>query len=351
MPAPETPYQPYADVHKETHGPGDARPTALKVIEDCGMIGKLTEKTIAITGCSAGIGIETARALYEAGAKLILTARDMAKLNSNIDDIVTNAKHNKNGTRPIAVKLDLTSLASTREGAEQIKEHANNNLNILIENAGIMAVPYEKTVDGFEMHMGVNHFGHFLLFQMLKPLLLESAKQSGTASRVITVSSQGHSLSSIRFDDMHWNKDPGSYHKFSGYGQSKTANVYLASSIDRHYSSAGITGLSLHPGGILDTALGRHMTPEDWAVFGPLEQFQPILKNCEQGAATTVWAAVSPYFEGKNGGRYLSDVGEAGPLPSGHSVAAAGYAKHAYDEQSEEKLWKLSYEAVGLQED
>jgi len=132
MPAPESPYQPYADVHKQLNGPGDARPTALKVIEDCDLVGKLSNKTIVITGTSAGIGIDTAAALYEAGAKLILTARDIPKLEKIIEDIVSHAKFNKSGPRPEAVEVHLDSLESVRKGAEVIKSKANGKLNILI---------------------------------------------------------------------------------------------------------------------------------------------------------------------------------------------------------------------------
>ncbi|KAK5688389.1 hypothetical protein LTS10_000367 [Elasticomyces elasticus] len=351
MPAPENPFQPYADAHKQLNGPGDARPTAFQVVEDCGVLGKLSNKTIVITGCSAGIGIDAARALYEAGATLLLTARDAPKLEKVIDDIVSNAKHNKSGPRPVAIDLDLSSLDGVRKGAEEIKAKSGGKLNILIENAGIMAVPLSKTADGFERHMGVNHFAHFLLFQLLKPLLLESAKDSGTVSRVITVSSAGHRQSGIRFDDMFWEKDPSTYHKFIGYGQSKTANVYMANSINRHYADQGIIGLSLHPGAIMTTELGRHMTQEDYALFGDMAKFQAMSKSAEQGAATTAWAAVSPHFEGKNGGRYLADVGECGPMGTGAMVGGAGYAEHAYDEEAEEKLWKISCEAVGVSDD
>ncbi|TKA73649.1 hypothetical protein B0A55_06507 [Friedmanniomyces simplex] len=347
MPAPTTPYQPYADVHKQTNGPGDARPTALQVVEDCGMLGKLTDKTILITGCSAGIGIDTARALYETGAKLLLTARDVPKLEKVIDDIVSHAQHNKTGPKPEAIEIHLDSLASVRKGAEIIKAKSGGKLNILIANAGIMAVPLGKTIDGFESHMGTNHFAHFLLFQLLKPSLLQSAQDSGTASRVITVSSAGHRSSTIRFDDMFWDEDPGAYHKFLGYGQSKTANVYMANSIHRHYADKGVIGLSLHPGAIMTTDLGRHMTKEDFALFGDMSKFAKISKSAEQGAATTVWAAVSPHFEGQNGGRYLDDVGESGPMAAGALVGGAGYAPHAYDEEAEERLWGVSCRAVG----
>ncbi|EMC99155.1 hypothetical protein BAUCODRAFT_65569 [Baudoinia panamericana UAMH 10762] len=350
MPAPGVPFQPYADVHEDPQGAGDGRPTALQVTKDCGMMGKLAGKVAVITGASAGIGIETARALYEAGAELILPARGPEKIRKVIDDIQANAQYNKSGLRPEAVEMDLSSLESVRNGAEAIKAKTDK-VNILILNAGIMAVPYGKTADGFETHMGVNHFAEFLLFQELKAQLAKAAKDSGTCSRVIVVSSAGHRNSGIRFDDMHWDKDPSSYNAFLGYGQSKTANVYLANSITRHCAAQNILAWSVHPGAILTTELTRHMTPQQWESFGDLSVFRPIAKSMEQGAATQVWAAVAPYFEKQNGGRYLADVGESGPQTPDTSRGGPEYAPHAYNEEAEERLWALSYDAVGLTKD
>lgn len=127
--APETPYEPYADLHKETKGPGDARPTALQIIKDCNAAGKLKGKTILITGCSAGIGVETARALYETGAQLYLTARDMPKLDKVIEDIVSKATI-KDAPLPQALEIHLDSLDSVRKGAEEFKSRSKQ-LNIL----------------------------------------------------------------------------------------------------------------------------------------------------------------------------------------------------------------------------
>ena len=193
---------------------------------------------------------------------------------------------------------------------------------------------------------------HFLLFQLLKPLLLNSAKESNTTSRVVTVSSSGHRMViDPTFADINFTADPTKYTKFAGYGQSKTANVYLASAIHRRYGAQGLTALSLHPGGI-QTELGRHLDEEDIAAMGGWDSFAKIFKSPEQGAATTVWAAVSPYFEDvKNGGYYLSDVGVCGPIPPNAAVAASGYAPHVYNEANEENLWKISSEAVGVPSD
>lgn len=150
--APKEPYEPYATLHAETKGPGDQRPTALQIVKDLNAAGKLKGKAVLITGCSAGLGIETAKALYETGAKLFLTARDIPKLEKIIDDIVSNGQ-NKDTPRPEALEIHLDSLGSVRAGAEDFKK-SSSQLNILINNAGVMACPYGKTKDGFETQIG-----------------------------------------------------------------------------------------------------------------------------------------------------------------------------------------------------
>lgn len=157
MPVPAEPYQPYFGVHEKTNGPGDARPTAIQVVKDCDMMGKLAGRNILITGCTSGLGIETARALYEAGAKLFLQGRDIPKLNETIDQLVSKAEYNKNGERPVPIEIHLDSLESVRKGAESVKEKSGGKLNMLILNAGVMATPYGKTKDGFETQIGINH--------------------------------------------------------------------------------------------------------------------------------------------------------------------------------------------------
>lgn len=285
---------------------------------------------------------------YETGAQLFLTARDIPKLQKVIDEIVSSASSTET-PRPEAVEMHLDSLESVRKGAEDFKQRSNGQLNILINNAGVMACPYSQTKDGLELQIGTNHFAHFLLFELVKPLLLESAAESGISSRVINLSSAGHCFGGIRFDDINFTRDPTSYEKWASYGQSKTANIYMASSIERHYSSKNLHGLSVHPGGI-NTELGRHLQESDYAAMG-FDKLAHIFKSPAQGAATTVWAAVSPHFEGKNGGRYLAEVAEQGPAPGGSAVGFGGYGPHIYDEEAEEKLWKLSLETLGLPAD
>lgn len=346
MPPPQIPYQPYAHLHKDPKGPGDQRPTCMQIIKDSNVIGRLNDKTILITGCSTGIGVETARALYETGAKLVLTVRDVAKGESVIEDIVSNATNKGSvGPRPELLELHLDSLSSVRKAADEFKSRFDGGLNILITKAGVMAPPRGFTKDGFETQFGTNHLAHFLLSQLLKPLLLESASKSGTTSRVVVVSSFGHSMSEVHFDDLDFDKT--GYEKWAAYGQSKTANIYMANSITRHYGDRNLIGLSLHPGGIM-TELARHMEQADYEML-KIEELHHHFKSVDQGAATSVWAAVSPHFEGKEkGGVYLGDCGECGPLPEEVSTMPAGYAGHAYDEEKEERLWKISCEATGV---
>lgn len=350
MAPPNIPYQPYAKMHETVNGPGDARPTSLQVIEDNNAVGSLAGRTVLITGCSSGVGVETARALYETGATLFLTARDMPKLESAIEDIVSNAKYNKSGPKPRAIEIHLDSFESVRQGIADFQAKSRGELNILINNAGVMRTPYGVTKDGLETQLGVNHFAHFLLFQLLKALLLTSAKRSGTTSRVINLSSAGHRWSNVKFTNRAeldaWNAGEG-YEKTEAYGQSKTANIHMANSIARHHEAENLLAWSVHPGAVW-TELVRHMTPEEHRVVGDRSNPHPIYKSPDQGAATTVWAATSPHFEGKNGGRYLADVGEAGPLTDDADITASGYGKWAYDEEAEERLWKLSEEIVGV---
>lgn len=336
MAPPTTPYQPYAARHADIKGPGDQRPTAFQIVEDSGALNKYRGHTAVCTGCSSGIGVETARALYDAGFTLFLTARDTAKLESVIEDIVTNSSTYKDTDdkppRPVAVDIHLDSLQSVREGARDILSKTDR-LNLLINNAGVMASPYSTTQDGLELQLGTNHFAHFLLFQELKDALLKGAKP-GAPSRVINVSSEGHLSGGIRFDDMDFSGGK-EYDKWQAYGQSKTANIYMANSIHRHFASDGLTAVSLHPG-VIETPLARHMNQDDYKMVEGLGVFK-IAKSVEQGAATTVWAALATHFDDpENGGRYLSDIGEA-----------ERYAPHAYDEEKEERFWTLSLDTVG----
>lgn len=207
-----------------------------------------------------------------------------------------------------------------------------------------MNTPKGKTVSGFETQMGSNHFGHFLLFQLLKPVLLASSTPANT-SRVVTLSSYGHTISPVRFDDMNFTKSE--YNGWMAYGQSKTANIYMANSIDRLYGSQGLHAVSVHPGVIIDTELLRHSTKDAFDDFGGADIFSKIEKSPEQGAATSVWAALTPHFNDK-GGVYCADCGESVKAGDDAPVGGPEYVSHAYDEEAEDRLWELSCKAVGV---
>lgn len=288
----------------------------------------------------------------------------MKRLAGVIDDIKAKATI-KDAPEPQSLEMHLDSLDSVRKAAADFNSRFDR-LDVLICNAGVMACPQTKTQDGLELQIGTNHFAHFLFFQLIRPLILSTAAKTG-AARVITVSSSGHRRSGIVFDDIHFTKE-GSYEKWTAYGQSKTANIYMANAIDRRYGDKGVRGISLHPGGIF-TDLPRHLSQDELKMFDGMDKF---FKNPEQGqsdsslalvdriqipsdtdlsmtgAATQVWAAVSSHF-GDKGGVYLSDTGEASPYVEGKSGMFSGdYNPHAYDEASEEQLWKISCETVGV---
>ncbi|KAJ3007758.1 hypothetical protein HKX48_008954 [Thoreauomyces humboldtii] len=188
-----------------------------------------------------------------------------------------------------------------------------------------MACPEGKTKDGFETQFGTNHLGHFLLFQLLKPLLLASATPE-FASRVVSTKP---------------------YDKWVAFGQARTANIHLANQIERLYAAKNLHALSLHPGGIW-TSLQRHLDPEFMKKWDTPES-RAYLKSTEQGAATTVWAAVGAEWAGK-GGKYLEDYSVAVPHGTEGVNPMLGYAKYAYDPRAETKLWELSNRLVGFTE-
>jgi NAD(P)-dependent dehydrogenase (short-subunit alcohol dehydrogenase family) len=208
---------------------------------------------------------------------------------------------------------------------------------------GVMATPYTLTEDGLELQLGANHFGHFLLFRLLEPLLSASSTVNAP-SRVIALSSAGHRFSEFRFDDMNFEKGP--YNPIAAYAQSKTANIWMCNSIDRHYGPK-IRGLSVHPGTILETDITRHFDADTLSSAGDLEHFNKTGCNVSQGAATTVWAVLEPRFNGY-GGVHLAEVGEARPVEDGEPINVPAYAPYAYDPEGEERLWDLSNRAVGL---
>ncbi|KXH28054.1 hypothetical protein CNYM01_03654 [Colletotrichum nymphaeae SA-01] len=344
----------YAGAFQTPKGPGDARPTSLQIIQDEGLIGKLTGKTILITGANQGIGLETARALYQTGATIYLGVRSREKGEKAIADITASAKGQTSGSLDF-VEMSLDDFSSVRKGAQDFLSKSDGKLNILVNNAGIMAQTKTITKDGFESQFATNHLGHFLLFQLLKPAILASATPA-FASRVVVVSSMAHRASDIRFEDVNFDEE-GSYEPYTAYGQSKTANIYFSNEIERRYgASRNLHSTSLHPGAILTNMAASQNVDVD-AIKASMgeETFNKLmstLKNPEQGAATSVYAAVSREWEGK-GGKYLNDCAEAGPGVGGFTPATTdpGYASWAYDEEKAARLWRESCKIVGVEDD
>ncbi|GIZ45788.1 hypothetical protein CKM354_000894100 [Cercospora kikuchii] len=322
----------YEASHENPTGPGDQRPTALQIINDEKLQGKWSDKTILITGCSSGIGIETAKALHETGATLYLTARDLNKAKTALGSLVDS-------DRVHLLELDLNSLASVRKAAETFLAQPKK-LNILIANAGIMAAPEGRTADGFELQFGTNHLAHFLFIQLLLPTLKASATpQSG--SRVVILASSAHRRAGINFEDFTFS---GNYQPWIAYGQSKTANIYTASELERRFGGDGVHAYAVHPGLIM-TGLMQFVdqaTMDEWSKDPVIPT---LLKSPEQGAATTVWAATAGALEG-NGGVYLEECQISRPVQPDFKEYHFGYAEHAFDEEKEKLLWEKSLELV-----
>ncbi|KAI4235275.1 MAG: hypothetical protein LQ349_003273 [Xanthoria aureola] len=329
----------YAAAHKNPGGPDDSRPTALDIVKDEALEGKLSDKVVLITGCSSGIGIETARAIATTGAKVFCTARDLKKGESALADILKPGQ-------VVLVHMDLNSLESVRSAAKSVLSQTAT-LNLLINNAGIMATPtIVKTADGFESQFGTNHLAHFLLFELLKPTLLTSSTPKFN-SRVINLSSSGHRAGPVQIGN--YNFENGRYSPWPAYGSSKTANIYMANEIERRYGSKGLHGLSVMPGGIR-TGLQGHVPDAVKASWDVDLEVKNFMKSPAQGAATSVYAALSKEWEGR-GGRYLEDCAESPPFaPSGGSTAV-GYAPHAYEVEPAKKLWADSCKMVGVADD
>ncbi|KAK1703896.1 short-chain dehydrogenase [Colletotrichum lupini] len=332
---------PYAEQHKDTSGPNDSRPTGVQIVEDQGLVGKWTDKVVIVTGCSpGGLGPETARAFHVAGADVYITVRDVAKGEEVAKDILSDGKPGK----VEVIKLDLGSLESVREGAKAFLAKSDK-LNVIVNNAGVMACPKGKTVDGFETQFGTNHLGHFLLFQLLKSTLLASSTPTFN-SRVISVSSSGHRGGRIQFEDFNFDHTV-EYHPWAGYGQAKLANILFANELDRRYGARGLHALSLMPGGI-ETPLQRHQPEITEMIKDPA--VHKVMKSPAQGAATSVWAAVAKEWEGK-GGKYLEDCAEAEAVKPDAGMLAPGYAPAAFDPEAEKRLWVESLKMVGLEDD
>lgn len=303
-----------------------AETTAAEVAEGLDLRGKVA----LVTGGSSGLGQETARVLADRGAQVILTARDVPKGES-----VAAGIREATGNQHVEVEeLELGSLPRIRAFADRFLSR-HPALHILVNNAGVMACPPAKTADGFELQFGSNHVGHFLMTCLLAPALLR-----GAPSRVVSVSSRGHHISPVVFDDIQFERRP--YDKWLSYGQSKTANVLFAVGLERRLGARGVRANALHPGGIL-TELGRHLQQEDFQFLQTRNRGMKF-KSVQAGSATSVFAATAPELEGR-GGLYLEDCHVAAVNDA--ADALDGVKSYALDAGNAERLWEVSEKLVG----
>jgi NAD(P)-dependent dehydrogenase (short-subunit alcohol dehydrogenase family) len=309
-------------------GPFGATSTTDDVLEGVDLSGK----RILVTGASAGLGVETARALVAHGAQVVGAVRDLDKAHRATEPVRAAAAH---GGGLEFVTLDLASLASVRACADALIA-AGKPFDLIIANAGIMACPQSTTADGFETQFGTNHLGHFVLINRIASLLTSGA-------RLVNLSSAGHRFSDVNIEDPNFEHTP--YTEFGAYGRSKTANILFAVEFDRRHKADGVRATAVHPG-VIQTELGRHMTPEVMRQIIPDDGSAPTFtwKTIPQGAATSIWSGVVAPAD-LVGGLYCEDchVAELQNDPD----ARGGVRSYALDPKRAKALWAKSEEMVG----
>lgn len=284
---------------------------------------RLDGRQAVITGGSAGIGLETTRVLAAAGARVLVGARDLPKARAALEGLP--------GVELAA--LDLADPASIDAFAARAAG-GGRPIHLLIDNAGIMAVPLSRDARGFEAHLATNHLGHFQLTVRLWPALV-----AAHGARVVVLSSRGHRRSSVDLEDPNFLARP--YDKWVAYGQSKTANVLFALALDARGAAHGVRAFSVHPGAIAETDLVRSLPPEEaHAAVEAARRMPAGLKSLAEGAATTVWCATSEALDGL-GGVYCEDCDVAAAVPADHPDPG-GVRPWAHDAALAERLWSAS---------
>ena len=289
----------------------------------------LSHGVAVVTGGYSGIGTETVRGLVNCGARVIVPARRPELARQNLAGLLPPGD---------VVPLDLADLHSVNSCVQMVLEKAHS-IDILINNAGIMACPETRVAADWELQFTANHIGHFALTQGLMPALLESGN-----ARVVSLSSTAHKISAIRWQDSQFAQD---YDKWQAYGQSKTANSLFAVALDSRYKDRGVRAFAVHPGGIM-TPLQRHLGREEMVALGwldshgnPSEMAAAMFKTPSQGAGTSLWAATSAQLNNM-GGVYCEDCNIADLQEEGPAARYRGVAPWAIDTVEADKLWALS---------
>ena len=306
-----------------------ARTTALQAVHGISLAGR----NAIVTGGASGLGLETSRALAAAGASLTLAVRNQAQ-----GEAAANTLRAAYPQASVTVAhLDLNDLASVKKfAADWIA--SSKPLDILINNAAIMACPLTRTAQGWEAQFATNHLGHFALTTALLPAVQKASQAHGDA-RVVCLSSSGHKISGVVFDDIHFERRE--YNKWKAYGQAKSANALFALGLHLKFAADGMTANAVHPGGIM-TGLQKFLPLEEMRALGWLKADDTpldIFKSPAQGASTSVWAATAPAIKG-HGGHYLEDCNEG--LPAEPTNRVSGYAPHIMDHDAALKLWAVS---------
>lgn len=295
----------------------------------------LSAFSVFITGGNSGLGLETGRAMAARGAHVVLAGRDQARLDEAVATICADTPAAEIET----VICDLASIASVRECSAEVRERLQK-IDLLINNAGVMACPFSHTADGFEAQFGTNHLGHFALTAGLFPLI-----EAGSAKRIVNLSSRGHHFAPFDPQDPHFARRE--YDPWISYGQSKTANVLFTVGLEARFGARGIHAYAVHPGGI-QTNLGRHLTEE--MVTALMDRVSRgtgefSWKTIPQGAATQCWAATAERLEGR-GGVYCEDCHVA--EVDDHS-SEGGVRSYAIDQDMADRLWALSEAQTGVE--
>ena len=293
----------------------------------------LSGKTAIVTGGYSGIGLETSRALSNSGARVIVPARRVDVAKNELAGIVSEED---------ILPLDLEDLNSTAAFVDDFIK-TGLTVDILINNAAMMACPENPTKEGWDLQFAVNHIGHFILTKGLLPALSESGN-----ARVVALSSTAHKMSGIRWDDIHF-KD--SYDKWQSYGQSKTAASLLAIELDSRMKDKGIRAFGVHPGGIF-TPLQRHLEKEEMIALGWLgedgelsEMAAKGFKTPTQGASTSLWCATSPQLDGM-GAVYCENCDIAPIQEEGPAARYVGVAEWAVDTEEASRLWEVTEKTI-----